>query len=354
MTAPGIAARVAASDPRGRRLLAWCAGIASIVLALPIVLLIAVVVTLAGQSTSESIGTAGGIPAVYVPMYDAAGAAYDVDPYVLAALHRTESDYSRDPAAFTPNSAGALGPMQFLPETWAHYRSAYLPIASDRPAHYPHECTPHGCITDDFDSIAAAADYLHELGADTHLDERTLNALIRYKGTPPASIPYARETFAIAQELEAANAASGSQAAVGPTTVQRIVAVADEIAAAHIPYCYGGGHVTPAHPTFGIYCHNAANEHISGEAYPGLDCSSAVSMLLQHAGIDTPTLTSSGFMAFGAEGPGTGFTIWANPEHVFVTIDGDDWGTSEAVPYGGPAWAPQTTVGFVARHLPGL
>jgi len=66
-------------------------------------------------------------------MYQAAGAAYHVDPYVLAALHKTESDYSMDPAAFHPNSAGALGPMQFLPSTWAGYANAYEPIAAQRP-----------------------------------------------------------------------------------------------------------------------------------------------------------------------------------------------------------------------------
>ena len=130
--------------------------------------------------------------------------------------------------------------------------------------------------------------------------------------------------------------------------------VADEIAAARIPYCYGGGHVSPARPTHGTYCHNAANEFISGSAYDGLDCSSSVSMLLQVAGMNMPTLDSTGFMSFGEPGPGEQFTIWANPAHVFVSIDGRDWGTSDANPFGGPGWAPQTTVGFTPRHLVGL
>jgi hypothetical protein len=353
---PAVAARVVLADPRTRRWAAWAAAIAAGLIALPIVLLLAVVLTFSGQSAPEAIGSAGGIPAVYVPMYEAAGSAYDVDPYVLAALHKTESDFSRDPAAFTPNSAGALGPMQFLPETWARFKSAYRLIAAQRPAHYPHMCAPHGCITDDFDSIAAAADYLHQLGADGALDQNTLNALIQYKGTPPASIPYARETFALAQELEAENASAAGTIVRPPSGPlrARLVTVADEIAAAHIPYCYGGGHVTPARPTHGIYCHSANNEHISGSAYDGLDCSSAVSMLLQQAGVSTPTLDSTGFMSFGEPGPGQQFTIWANEEHVFVTIEEHDWGTSDANPFGGPGWAPQTSVGFIPRHLAGL
>ncbi len=350
-----VAARIIL-DPRTRRWAVRAAALAAALIALLIVVLLAVVAALMGSPAPSTVGSADGIPAVYVPMYQAAAAAYHVNPYVLTALHETESDYSRDPAAFQPNSAGALGPMQFLPSTWPMYSNAYRAIAAKRPAHYPHVCVPHGCITDDFDSIAAAADYLHQLGADPGLDQRTLNALIYYKGTPPASVPYARETFALAQQLEAATVSADGAVIQQPTgaLLTRLVTVADEIAAAHIPYCYGGGHVTPAHPTHGTYCHNAANQFISGSAYDGLDCSSSVSMLLQASGVNTPTLDSTGFMSFGEEGSGQQFTIWADSEHVFVSIDGRDWGTSDANPYGGPGWAPQTTVGFTPRHLPGL
>jgi hypothetical protein len=337
-------------------LAARAAAIAAAVIAIPVVLLLALVVAISTSSSPGTVGSADGIPAVYAPMYEAAASAYHVNPYVLAALHETESDYSRDPSAFAPNSAGAIGPMQFLPATWAGFANAYRPIAAQRPSSYPHMCAPHGCITDDYDSIAAAADYLHQLGADGGLDQRTLNALISYKGTPPASIPYARQTFTLAQQLQAANVTSAGtvvQAPSGPLEA-RLVTVADEIAAARIPYCYGGGHVTPARPTHGTYCHNAANEFVSGTAYDGLDCSGAVSMLLQVSGVNTPTLDSTGFMSFGDAGPGQQLTIWANEAHVFVSIDGRDWGTSDANPSGGPGWVPHTTVGFTPRHLPGL
>jgi hypothetical protein len=350
------AGRIILSDPRSRRWAARAAVIAAALVATPIVVFLAVLLALPGSFSPATVGTADGIPVVYVPMYEAAASAYGVNPYVLAALHETESHYSRDPAAFIPNSAGALGPMQFLPSTWVHFRNAYRPIAAQRPSSYPHMCAPHACITDDFDSIAAAADYLHELGADGGLDQRTLDALISYKGTPPASVPYAQQTFALAQALQAANvteAGSIVQPPSGPL-LTRLVTVADEIAAVRIPYCYGGGHVSPARPTHGTYCHNAANEFISGSAYDGLDCSSSVSMLLQVAGMNMPTLDSTGFMSFGEPGPSDQFTIWANAAHVFVSIEGRDWGTSDANPFGGPGWAPQTTVGFTPRHLVGL
>src|SRR5271165_1235642 len=310
------AGQIILSDPRARRWAARAAAIAAAVIATPVVLLLALVVAISTSPSPGTVGSADGIPAVYAPMYEAAAQAFHVNPYVLAALHETESDYSRDPSTFTPNSAGAIGPMQFLPATWSGFANAYRPIAGERPSSYPHNCAQHGCITDDYDSIAAAADYLHQLGADAGLDQRTLNALISYKGTPPASVPYARETFTLAQQLEAANVTSAGtvvQAPSGPLEA-RLVTIADEIAAARIRYCYGGGHVTPARPTHGTYCHNAANQFISGTAYDGLDCSSSVSMLLQVSGVNTATLDSTGFMSFADAGPGQQFTIWANAD----------------------------------------
>jgi hypothetical protein len=353
MDAVSTAGRIILTSPRVRRWAGYAVAFTLVLVLLPLIALTALIAGNSGPGGPGGVGTDGGIPAVYAPMYQDAAAAYHVNPYVLAALHQTESDYSRDPSAFHANSAGAEGPMQFLPSTWAGFTNAFRAISSERPASYPHMCAPHGCINDDFDAIAAAAEYLHQLGADTTLGQATFNALVSYKGTPPASIPYAREAFNLAQQLQAANGAGEIQTPSGPL-FDRLVSVADEITAARIPYCFGGGHVTPARPTHGSYCHDAGNNHISGSAYDGLDCSSTVSMLLQHAGVNTPTLDSTGFMSFAQPGPGVRMTIWANSEHVFVTFEGRGWGTSDSNPYGGPGWAAHTTVGFTPRHLAGL
>ena len=47
-------------------------------------------------------------------------------------------------------------------------------------------------------------------------------------------------------------------------------------------------------------------------------------------------------------------TIWSNVDHVFLEIDGRDWGTSDANFAHGPGFGAQPTAGFVPSHPPGL
>jgi soluble lytic murein transglycosylase-like protein len=72
---------------------------------------------------------------------------------VLAAVNYVESDFGRFREA---SNAGAQGPMQFMPSTWAEYGQ--------------------GDVRDPRAAILAAARFLHAAGAPT--DERT--ALLRY------------------------------------------------------------------------------------------------------------------------------------------------------------------------------
>jgi Transglycosylase SLT domain/Peptidase family M23 len=58
------------------------------------------------------------VPPFLLPIYQAAGAAYDVPWQVLAAINEVETDYGRD---LSVSSAGAEGWMQFLPAEWAVY-----------------------------------------------------------------------------------------------------------------------------------------------------------------------------------------------------------------------------------------
>jgi membrane-bound lytic murein transglycosylase B len=75
--------------------------------------------------------------------YRGAGAQFGIDWTVLAAINFIESDFGR---TLGPSAAGAMGPMQFLPTTWA-------------------EVGGGGDIMSPHDSIVAAARYLRRGGA---------------------------------------------------------------------------------------------------------------------------------------------------------------------------------------------
>ncbi|HLV72653.1 MAG TPA: lytic transglycosylase domain-containing protein [Vulgatibacteraceae bacterium] len=101
-------------------------------------------------------GTAAGpagIPAAYLALYKRAADDSCVDWRVLAAIGYVES---RHGANTGPSSAGALGPMQFMPATWRTYgRDGNGDGRKD--------------VHDPADAIPAAAAYLCVHGAATDL-----------------------------------------------------------------------------------------------------------------------------------------------------------------------------------------
>jgi peptidoglycan hydrolase-like protein with peptidoglycan-binding domain len=118
-----------------------------------------------------------------------------------------------------------------------------------------------------------------------------------------------------------------------PVRVRRIIAAADRIAGK--PYKYGGGHGTWDDS--------------------GYDCSGSVSYALHGAGLLDSALTSGDFMSWGAPGEGRWVTIYANPGHVYMVIDGrrfDTTGRDES----GSRWQSRSrsSAGYTVRHPPGL
>ena len=93
------------------------------------------------------------VPSFLLPIYQAAGAAYDVPWEVLAAINQVETNFGND---LNVSSAGAIGWMQFLPSTWQGYGL---------------DATGSG-VADPYnaaDASFAAARYLNAAGAATNL-----------------------------------------------------------------------------------------------------------------------------------------------------------------------------------------
>jgi peptidoglycan hydrolase-like protein with peptidoglycan-binding domain len=116
------------------------------------------------------------------------------------------------------------------------------------------------------------------------------------------------------------------------SALQRVIAAANSIATK--PYRYGGGH-------------GSFND-------TGYDCSGSVSYALHGGGLLSTPLDSSGFMSYGRPGPGRHITIYANPGHVYMVIDGRRFDTS-ARRQGGSRWSGsgRSGGGYVVRHPAG-
>jgi peptidoglycan hydrolase-like protein with peptidoglycan-binding domain len=115
-----------------------------------------------------------------------------------------------------------------------------------------------------------------------------------------------------------------------PQAVIDIIEAGNEIAKK--PYKYGGGHGTWEDS--------------------GYDCSGSVSYALHGAGLLKTSLDSTGFESYGAAGPGTWVTIFANSGHAYMTVAGLRFDTSGASSRGGSRWTDEMRAddGFVVRH----
>jgi soluble lytic murein transglycosylase-like protein len=93
------------------------------------------------------------VPLFLLPIYKAAAVQYGVPWQILAGINEIETDYGADQSV---SSAGALGWMQFMPETWSMYGVDALE------AGYADPYNP-------VDAVFAAARYLRAAGAATDL-----------------------------------------------------------------------------------------------------------------------------------------------------------------------------------------
>jgi cell wall-associated NlpC family hydrolase len=122
-----------------------------------------------------------------------------------------------------------------------------------------------------------------------------------------------------------------------PAAVQEIIWAGNQLIG--LPYIYGGGHAS----------------FIS----PGYDCSGTVSFALHGASLLSTPMDSTEFMSWGEHGVGQWVTIFANPEHAYMTVAGLRLDTSpvdDPSDRQGPRWRPLRpgNPGFFKRHPIGL
>jgi hypothetical protein len=336
----------------GAAKLAAAAAIACLVF----VLFLALLAALAGASSSEPSAGSGercsemagkdSPPEALVPIYAAAAQRFELGPRgpsILAAINKVESDFGRSmlPGVQSgTNSAGAAGPMQFLfPSSWEafgvdgngdHVKDVYDPT----------------------DAIFSAANLLAASGAPGDW----YGAIFSYNHADW----YVREVLQIARGFGSVQCVAPSPLGQLPSApLQRIEYIARWIQAQRIPYCWGGGHGAKPGPSppsaVDGYCVNTQGDQVRGSSERGLDCSGAVRWLLALTYSKDPgALVSGQFAGAFPSGPGEHVTIWSNAEHVFVSIDGVDWGTASSHFRHGPGFGYQPTASFVASHPAGL
>jgi hypothetical protein len=289
-------------------------------------------------------GSHGGVPADYYPWLTEAAARYELGPRgasIVAAIHYVESDWDRSPlpgvAPGTHNYMGAEGPGQFLESSWEEYG-----VDADGDGRKDAYSVP--------DSVFATARLLRADGAPRDWP----GAIYDYNH----AWWYVHEVLAKAASLHIAATCSLVAEPLGRTAARslaRLKAAAIWIESRRLHYCWGGGHGPEPGPSPGSYCWSAAGEQIPGAPEDGLDCSGAVRWLLVLSGFPDPgPLVSNQLGARYPSGPGREVTIYSNVDHVWIEIEGRDWGTASSNFAHGPGYGPQVTEGFATSHPAGL
>jgi cell wall-associated NlpC family hydrolase len=218
---------------------------------LPVAMLTSV---LGGDQALPSATALADIPAHYLVLYERAALRFGLPWELLAAVGKVESNHGRDPGTDVPNAAGAVGPMQFEPATFASYSWAAGSADPD--------------IDDPRDAIEAAAAMLAADGAPA----ATRRALYDYNHADW----YVEEVLGWAGTYEAQAASSGVAGPSAPAAD----AVAYALSQLGVPYRWGG------------------------EGSDGFDCSGLSQAAYRAGGIELPRTAQAQYDAGPAVPPG--------------------------------------------------
>jgi hypothetical protein len=157
------------------------------------------------------------------------------------------------------------------------------------------------------------------------LSDREMRRKRKAPGAPPGRDDIFQD---IMPGLQRGGRASGG--GLPQARLNAMIARANAIDRASYPYVWGGGH---------------------GGFNGPYDCSGAVSAVLHAGGYLNTPMVSGALAGFGAPGPGT-VTIFANPGHTFMSIQGRGFGTGAENPGGGAGWLSYNSrPGFTVSHL---
>jgi peptidoglycan DL-endopeptidase CwlO len=299
----------------------------------------------AAASGSPSAGTPGAmtcaiqderVPSTLSPVYEAAAARFDLGargPAMLAAINKVETDFGRNAV---PSGKGAIGPMQFLPSTWAKGRGngetrvVVAPTTRDGDG-YATDGDNDGLAdsAEAADAIHAAARLLRANGAPGDWDKAVYaynhsSAYVsQVKGFADAFQGTCTELLAVQMAMTAGTRATldrqtglATIPADAPRPVQAMINAANRIARSD--YVWGGGHQSAVPQLVSNY-----------------DCSGAVSLVLHAGGLLDRTRLAAGFMTWGVDAAtgGRWVVVYASKDHVWMTIAGlvfDNYGSRGA------------------------
>ena len=161
-------------------------------------------------------------------------------------------------------------------------------------------------------------------------------------GTSTADIPIPGVPGAVST---ASQIQAGSDA---PAAIINMINWCNSVAGQY-PYAWGGGHGIIGQPSQGT-----ASES-GGPEVTGYDCSGAVSGALNAGGFLESPETSGELMTFGTIGVGKYVTVFANPIHTFMRIQGHWFGTGRLGVGGGVDWGnyDPALVAYAIVHPPG-